>query len=169
MKTVAAEDDRPAVLYADPSVLPPASEDAVLPIPEADRAKYVPETENYCKIMVNGQEPDFRGVRAVNRNGSVWGNVICILERMRSIAPDRVDFTWEKETGTLTLRSGAHTVTAQTGRTHLVADGQENLMDGQPYVTPEGILVMEVNAVAPYVEGASAQYDDRIGALRITL
>ncbi len=169
MKTVAAEDDQPAVLYADPSVLPPASEDEVLPIPEADRAKYVPETENYCKIMVNGQEPDFRGVRAVNRNGSVWGNVICILERMRSIAPDRVDFTWEKETGTLTLRSGAHTVTAQTGRTHLVADGQENLMDGQPYVTAEGILVMEVNAVAPYVEGASAQYDDRIGALRITL
>ena len=48
-------------------------------------------------------------------------------------------------------------------------DGQENLMDGQPYVTPEGVLVMEVNAIAPYVAGASAQFDDKIGALRITL
>ena len=47
--------------------------------------------------------------------------------------------------------------------------GQENLMDGQPYVTDTGILVMEVNAIAPHVAGASAQYDDKIGALRITL
>ena len=30
-------------------------------------------------------------------------------------------------------------------------------------------LVMEVNALAPHVQGASAQYDDKIGALRITL
>jgi hypothetical protein len=42
-------------------------------------------------------------------------------------------------------------------------------MDGQPFVTPEGILVMEVNAIAPYVAGASAQFDDKIEALRITL
>ena len=60
-------------------------------------------------------------------------------------------------------------VIAQMGKTHLTVDGQESLMDGQPYQTPEGILVMEINAIAPYVQGASAQYDDRIGALRITL
>ena len=42
-------------------------------------------------------------------------------------------------------------------------------MDGQPYVTPEGILVMEINAIAPWVEGASAQFDEKIGALRINL
>ena len=51
----------------------------------------------------------------------------------------------------------------------MLADGRESLMDGQSYVTEEGILVMEINAIAPYVEGASAQYDDKIGALRITL
>ena len=42
-------------------------------------------------------------------------------------------------------------------------------MDGQPYVTEEGIPVMEVNAVAATVQGASVQFDERIGALRITL
>ena len=161
--------DDPAVLIPAPGSLPPAGEDWFAPIPRADAVKYTPETENYCKVMVNGQEPDFRGVRAVNRNGSVWGNVLCVLERMRQIAPERLDFDWNPETGTLTLRTGSRTIVAQTGRTHLRVDGQESLMDGQPYVTPEGILVMEINAIAPLVEGASAQYDDRIGALRILL
>ena len=161
--------ERAAVLYPVPGSLPGPEEDCVCPIPEADQVKYVPETENYCKIMVNGQEPDFRGVRAVNRNGSIWGNVLCILERMRTYAPGRVDYVWMPGTGTLTLRSGGHTVTARTGHTHLIVDGQESLMDGQPYTTPEGILVMEVNAIASYVDGAAVQYDDRIGALRIQL
>ena len=155
----------PAALYEEAS-LPFRSpvKDYLFPIPAADQIKYEPEKENYCKIMVNGQEPDFRGVRAVNKNGSVWGNVLCILERMKSMFPERMDFDWQPLTGTLTLCSGGHTVIAQVGETHLLVDGQENLMDGQPFVTPEGILVMEVNAIAPYVAGASAQFDDKIGA-----
>lgn len=146
-----------------------AVQDFIPSIPEADKTKYEPEKENYCKIMVNGQEPDFRGVRAVNKKGSIWGNVLCILERMKSMFPDRMDFDWDPQSGKLTLQSGGHTIIAQVGATHLLVDGQENLMDGQPYVTPEGVLVMEVNAIAPYVAGASAQFDDKIGALRITL
>ena len=147
----------------------PEEEDRPIALEWADAVKYSAETEDYCKILVNGQEPDFRGVRAVNRNGSIWGNVTCVLERMKQIAPDRFAYRWEPETGTLTLESGGHRVTARTGETHLLADGQENLMDGQPYVTDEGILVMEVNALAAWVRGASVQYDNRIGALRITL
>ena len=174
LETVACDNaplsgEAPAVVYPDPAALPPAGEDCLPPIPQADAVKYVPETENYCKVMVNGQEPDFRGVRAVNRNGSIWGNVMCILERMKSMAPERMDFSWQPDSGTLTLVSGGHTVVAQTGKAHLTVDGQESLMDGQPFVTAEGILVMEINAVAPYIDGASAQFDDRIGALRITL
>ena len=147
----------------------PEEEDWAAPLDWADRVKYTPEAENYCKILVNGQEPDFRGVRAVNRNGSIWGNVTCVLERMHQIAPDRAEYRWDAETGTLTLLSGGHRTVARIGETHLLTDGQENLMDGQPYVTEEGIPVMEVNAVAAAVQGASVQYDERIGALRITL
>ena len=51
----------------------------------------------------------------------------------------------------------------------LAVDGITSLMDGQPTVTPEGIPVMEVSAVVSQVSGASVQYDDRIGALRITI
>lgn len=147
----------------------PAEEDAFTSIPELDALKYVPEKENYCKVMVNGQEPDFRGVRAVNRNGAVWGNVLCILERMQQIAPDRLSFKWEPGTGTLTLLSGGNRIQAKAGETHLLVNGQENLMDGQPYVTEEGIPVMEISAVASHVEGAACRLDEKIGALRITL
>ena len=86
---------------------------------------------------------------------------------MRSIAPRRMDFIWTQERGTLTLVSGSHTVIAQAGKTHLLVDGRESLMDGQPSVTQEGILVMEINAIAPYVTGFSAQFDEKINALRI--
>lgn len=160
----------PAVLcadYANPAFAP--GEAFFRPIAEADAAKYTPETECYCKIMLNGQEPDFRGVRAVNKNGAVWGNVMCIIERMKANFPDRLDFDWEGDRQTLTVHSGGKTIIAQAGVTHLLVDGRENLMDGQPYVTDTGILVMEVNAIAPHIAGASCQYDDKIGALRIVM
>ena len=69
----------------------------------------------------------------------------------------------------MTVHSGGKTIIAQAGVTHLLVDGRENLMDGEPFVTDTGILVMEVNAIAPHVQGASAQYDDKIGALRIKI
>jgi len=153
--------------YANPTFDP--AEDFFRPIAEADAIKYTPETECYCKIMLNGQEPDFRGVRAVNKNGAIWGNVMCIIERMKANFPERLDFDWDAENQRLTVHSGRKTIIAQAGVTHLLVDGQENLMDGQPYVTDTGILVMEVNAIAPHVAGASCQYDDKIGALRIVM
>ncbi len=156
-------------LRAEPGAFPGRDEDFFDPIPEADRIKYVPETEDYCKILVNGQEPDFRGIRAVNRNGSIWGNILCVLERIRSLAPERLAFSWEPGRGILRLETGAHTVEARIGSTHLLVDGQENLMDGQPYLSENGIPVLEVNAVVSQVEGASVQYDDRIHALRIAV
>ncbi|MBQ4437089.1 MAG: hypothetical protein II879_13495, partial [Clostridia bacterium] len=60
LETVACDNDplsgeAPAVVYPDPTALPPAGEDCIAPIPQADAVKYVPETENYCKVMVNGQ------------------------------------------------------------------------------------------------------------------
>ena len=153
--------------YANPAFS--AAENFFRPIAEADAVKYTPDKENYCKIMLNGQEPDFRGVRAVNKNGAIWGNVMCIIERMKANFPDRLDFDWDAENQRLTVHSGGKTIIAQAGVTHLLVDGQENLMDGQPYVTDTGILVMEVNAIAPHIDGASCQYDDKIGALRITM
>lgn len=159
----------PSTNYANPPALVDAREEFFQPIAEADAVKYTPDKELYCKIMLNGQEPDFRGVRAVNKNGAIWGNVMCIIERMKQNFPDRLDFTWDEREKRLTVLSGGHTIIAQAGATHLLVDGKENLMDGEPYVTDTGILVMEVNAIAPHIDGASCQYDDKIGALRIVM
>ena len=156
-------------LPVGPDALPGREQDFIPSVPELDALKYVPDKENYCKILVNGQEPDFRGVRAVNRNGSIWGNVLCVLERMKGLAPACMKWEWQPEAQRLLLQAGGHTVEARPGVTHLLVDGVENLMDGQPYVTPEGVLVMEVNAIVAYASGASVQYDDKIGALRITV
>ena len=49
----------------------------------------------------------------------------------------------------------------------LRTDGKENLMDGQPYLTAEGALVMEVNALIPHITGTRTQYDDKVNVLRI--
>lgn len=150
--------------YPEKAVMP---EREFEPIPEADAVKYVPETRPYCKILVNGQEPDTRGVMSENKNGSVWGAVLCILDRMAQRAPGRFAHTFDGRT--LVIESGGRRVTAEIGKTHLTVDGEESLMDGAPYLTPEGLLVMEVNAVVPYIDGASSWFDDKIGVLRIEL
>ena len=37
----------------------------------------------------------------------------------------------------------------------------------QPYLTAEGALVMEVNALIPHITGTRTQYDDKVNVLRI--
>lgn len=156
---------KPGVIYEDyqKEILPA---EIIKSIPEADAIKYKAEEECWCKILVNGQEPDTQGVRSVNKNGSVWGAVLCILERLRT-KWDTFEYEYNAQKEELTLKSGGRTVIARSGRTHLIADGEESLMDGEPYVTPEGKFVMEVNAIVPYIEGVSVQYDERINVLRI--
>lgn len=138
-------------------------------IAEADHCKYIPPKEDYCKIMVNGQEPDSRGVTAVSKNGRVWGKVCVILDRMQIERPGCLTYTWNAQTQELVVNAGGHVVTAKTHRTNLLVDGDENLMDGEPYLTEKGVLVMEVGALVSQVPGASVLYDDRIHALRITI
>lgn len=157
----------PVRWYEEYSEKPPIRQDAFPAIPEADLAKYEPEDQLYCKVLVNGQEPDTRGVRSVNKNGSIWGAVQCILDRMLGQWNNAFSYTYDADEQKLTLESGDTKVIAQTGHTHLLVNGQENLMDGEPYVTPEGIFVMEINAIVPYIQGTSCQYDEKVNVLRV--
>lgn len=136
-------------------------------IPEADSQKYTPETALYCKILINGQEPDTRGVRSVNKNGSIWGAVLCILDRLKTVIPDNFEYHYSPDTKELTLCSGNHTILAKAGHTHLLADGAENLMDGEPYLSDSGQFVMEVSAIASYISGTTAYYDEKVNVFRI--
>lgn len=159
--------DQSICVYEDYLPQAPTVTDDFPPIHDADRVKYTPEDKCYTKILIDGQEPDTRGVRSVNENGSVWGAILCILERLQTIIPGSFVYDWDPNAKTLKVVSGQHTVEAKVGHTHLLVDGKENLMDGQPYLTPEGALVMEVNALIPYIEGTHTQYDDKVQVLRI--
>ena len=136
-------------------------------IEKIDKIKYIPESEPYCKILVNGQEPDTRGVRSLNKNGRIWGAVICILERLKTEWSEHFDFEYNSDEKILTLKSGEYVVTAECGRTHLRVNGNENLMDGEPYISDSGQFVMEVSAIASYIDGVSAWYDDKVEVFRI--
>lgn len=137
-------------------------------IPEADLYKYVPELKNYCKVLVNGQEPDTRGIRSVNEKGRIWGAVLCILDRLQTINNDLFSYNYSTTDQQLTLISNEQVIIAKAGKTHLLINGQENLMDGEPYVSPEGIFVMEINAIVPYIKDVYALYDEKVNVLRIT-
>lgn len=160
-------EEGPAVWYQAYSKEAPVITPAFPAIPLADSCKYVPEDRQYCKILVNGQEPDTRGVRSINKNGSIWGAVLCILERLKLEWGNEFSYTYLPDEKKLILVSGNETVEAEAGRTHLLVNGKENLMDGEPYVTPEGSFVMEVNALIPYIKGVTALYDERVGVFRI--
>jgi beta-galactosidase len=153
--------------YEDLTEMPGTIKTEFTPIPQADAVKYTPEKQPYCKILVNGQEPDTRGVRSVNKNGSIWGAVLCILERMKQYGKDLFDYEYCPDKKCLKIVSDDYTVEAEAGKTHLLVNGEENLMDGEPYVTPEGIFVMEVNAVVSYIKDVTAAYDDKVGVFRI--
>lgn len=159
----------PVVWYADYEITAPTSKKAFPSIVEADKCKYKPEDKLYCKILINGQEPDTRGVRSVNENGSIWGAVMCILDRLKGSIGDSFSYTYDENMKKLTLTSGDSVVEAEAGRTHLLVNGQENLMDGEPYVTPEGIFVMEVNAIVSHIQGVSSLYDEKVNVLRVEI
>ncbi len=155
----------PEVIFREYSRDIPAPE--VMPvIPEAAEKYHAPD-DNTCKILVNGQEPDTRGVKSLNKNGSIWGAVTCILDRIVKLRPDILEYSCAD--GVLTMTSGAHTIVARAGNPALAVDGGESLTDGAPFVTPSGIFVMEVTAAAAFIEGASVQWDERIGVLRIEI
>lgn len=157
----------PNAWYADYSASAVPQIEEFKPIPAADAVKYVKEDKLYCKILVNGQEPDQRGVRCVNEKGFIWGNILCILERLHGLEHVSFEYQYLEEEKKLLLKSGNYRIEAIAGHTHLLVNGKENLMDGQPYVTSANIFVMEVSAIVSYISGVTAYYDDKVNVFRI--
>ena len=134
-------------------------------IPKSDAAKYVPLDKIYCKVLVNGQEPDTRGILSIVDHDAIYSPILYILERMKSQKPQVFDYSYQDKV--LTIHSGSHVVKAEVGRTHLLVNGEENLLNGQPYENADGVFIVEINAVISYIEGVSAWYDDKINVFRI--
>ncbi len=138
-------------------------------IPEADRVKYKPSDKIYCKILVDGQEPDTRGIFSILDHGSIYSPILFILERIKNARPELFDYRYDSGKGVLTLTSKGKTVTAEKGRTHLFVNGEENLLNGEPYVREDGVFIAEINAIVSYIEGVTSFYDNKVNVFRIEL
>lgn len=139
--------------------------DAFPAIPQADAAKYIKQEGLYCKVLVNGQEPDTRGTLSKVDHGSIYSPVLFILESMYRARPEAFTYTYRNKV--LTLDCGDCRVEAEVGRTHMLVNGEENLLNGQPYENENGILIVEINALIPYIDGVKASYDERANLFRI--
>lgn len=135
------------------------------PVPQADAAKYVKPEGLFCKVLVNGQEPNTNGNLSKVDHGSIYSPVLFILEAMHRGRPEAFSYSYENKV--LTIDSGEYHVEAEVGRTHLLVNGEENLLNGQPYENEDGILIVEINAIISYIQGVSAGYDEMANLFRI--
>ncbi|CAM3553237.1 glycoside hydrolase family 2 protein [Marinicrinis lubricantis] len=138
-------------------------------IPEADQAKYNPEGKVYCKVVVDGEEPNTNGILSIVSHGSIYSPILFILERIKNDRPELFDYHYDDKRGILTITSGGTKVVAEKGRTHLLVNGEENLLHGEPYINDQGVFIVEINAVISYIQGVVSYYDERASLFRIEL
>ena len=139
--------------------------DAFPAIALADAAKYTKREGLYCKILVNGQEPDTHGIMSRVDNGSIYSPILYILKSMHGSRPEAFSYSYRDKV--LTIDSGEYHVEAEAGHTHMLVNGEENLLNGQPFEDAEGNLIVEINAVISYIQGVSAGYDEMANLFRI--
>lgn len=137
-------------------------------IDEADRVKYKPDDKIYCKVLINGSEADTHGTRVIYEQGTVWGPIIYVLERIERDYKGVVEHTYDAAEAKLTVKSGGHTVVLRKGYTHMILDGEENLMSGEPYVE-DNVFICEISAVTAFINGINAGYDDAVNLYRLEL
>lgn len=169
LSALAAEE--PQILNIEYSEVPPIIKDSFESIEELDVKKYKPENKIIAKVNVNGNEVDTlsSGMQNEYENGSIWGPVLLMLARIKTTRQEALDYDYDKEKQILTMTSGGHTVVAEVGRTHLLVDGEENLLNGQPILYAGEFLWMEINAVVSYIEGVETYYDDKINVFQIKI
>jgi beta-galactosidase len=169
VKLAALVEEEPQILGVSYSDTVPTSLNTVKSNPRADELKYKAESKIYSKVLINGSEVDTKGYRNVYENNSVWGPIILILDRIKSTCPESLDYTYDEEKQILFLTSGGHSIQAEAGRTHMLVDGEENLLNGQPVVNKDNLFIMEINAVVSYISAIDSYYDDKVNVLRINV
>lgn len=171
VKVAALVTEEPQQLAVEYSDVPPVIVEHFESIEEADIKKYKPEDKIIVKVQVNGNEVDTlsSGMQNVYENGSVWGPILLMLARIKNTRPEALDYDYDEEKKILTMTSGGHTIKAEVGRTHLLVDGEENLLNGEPTLYAGEFLWMEINAVVSYIEGVETYYDDNINVFHVKI
>ncbi|WP_163581843.1 glycoside hydrolase family 2 protein [Gracilibacillus saliphilus] len=167
--TNALSNDCPQYLEPSYSEDSPENSFTFKAIPQADAVKYTAPDKIYCKVIVNGQEPNTNGIFSIYEHGSIYSPILFIIERIKNDFPKLFDYQYDEENGIMTLVSDGYTVTAEIGRTHLLVNGEENLLNGEPYINEEGAFIVEINAVISYIKNVVSYYDEKAKLFRIEI
>jgi len=135
-------------------------------IPEADSVKYTALEKTSCKVVLDGQKLNTNNMY---EHGSIYSPILVILEKIKKTKPYLFDYDYEVEKGILTIISNNTTVMVERGRTHMVVDGDENLLNGAPYINKDGYFIAEINAIVPFIKDISSFYDEKSNEFRIEL
>ena len=113
-------------------------------------------------MLINRDEADTRGYRCEYLNDAVYGPIIYILERIERSFPGRVAYTLDGKR--LTINSGETSLVLEVGHTHMLVNGKENLLNGEPYIE-DGLFIAELSAILPHICD-EAYYDENVNLYR---
>ncbi|NLK75147.1 MAG: glycoside hydrolase family 2 protein [Clostridiales bacterium] len=136
---------------------------------EYSTRKYKADSRIYYKVLVNGREVDMKGGKKVYEQTGVFGPIIPVLDDIIGINPNLLSYTYDSDKGVLVMNSGQFTVQASIGTTHLLVNGEENLMNGEPEYHDGDVFCMEINTIVSYIEGIDAVVDENVNLYRITV
>lgn len=132
------------------------------------RSKYKADTKTYYKVVVNGREVNMNGSKKVYEQIGIFGPILPILNDIIVINPDTLRYAYDSSKGELIMESGNYTVVADIGNTHLLINGEENLMNGEPGLHEEDFC-MEIDTMVSYIRGVHAEVDEDVHLYRITV
>lgn len=130
---------------------------------------YIVDTKKYYKIVVNGRETDMRGSNKVYEQTGIFGPIIPVLEDIYRINPNLFEYNFDISKNELTLKCNGNTIVAAIGKTHLLVNGEENLMNGEPEYHEDNIFCMEINTMLSYIKGITVSIDENIQICKVTV
>lgn len=130
--------------------------------------KYVADTKRYYKVIINGREVDMKGGKKVYEQTGIFGPILPVLQDIKNADPDLLDYSYDQDKQELTMKTPAYEIVAGVGRTHLLVNGEDNLMNGEPEIHDD-MLNMEINTMVSYIDGIDSLVDENVNLYRISV
>jgi beta-galactosidase len=134
------------------------------PIEAADAVKYEADKRVFVSVVINdGHEVS----RVEFMDGALWGPIIMFLDRIKgSLREGALEYEYDASNRILHVKSGNNEITARYGYTHLIVNGDEVLMGGEPTLHRD-MFWMEINHIIPRIKGVKAAYDSGANVYRV--
>ena len=117
------------------------------------------QEQTYYDLIVNNKIVDLKGEKAYQQTG-VFGPIIPVLDAIKAVDSRILNYNYNADKKQLTMTSGKNTIIATVGESHLIVNGEENLMNGEPELHDKGSLCMEINTIISFIENVNGILDE---------